>query len=77
MIAHVAQVIADNEGNIATLYSARQKKGGEAMMSIEIDKRLSQYVLDYLTHLPYIRWLRILPEVISGEGHLSGTGDVA
>lgn len=66
VIARVARVLADDEGNIATLYSARRKRGGEAMMSIEIDKQLSQYVLDYLTHLPYISWLRFLPEVMSG-----------
>ncbi len=66
MIARVARVIADDDGNIATLFSARRRKGGEAMMSIEIDKRLSQYVLDYLTHLPSVHWMRILPEVMRG-----------
>lgn len=68
VIARVARVVADDEGNIATLYSARRRKGGDAMMSIEIDKRLSQYVLDYLTHLPYVTWARMLPEVMRGEG---------
>ena len=68
VIARVARVVADDDGNIATLYSARRRKGGEAMMSIEIDKRLSQYVLDYLTNLPYVSWSRMLPEVMRGEG---------
>lgn len=68
VIARVARVVADDEGNIATLYSARKRKGGDAMMSIEIDKRLSQYVLDYLSHLPYVTWSRMLPEVMRGEG---------
>ncbi len=70
-IARVARVIADDEGNIATLHSARLKRGGLAMMSIEIDRRLDQYVLDYLTRVPYIHWLRMLPEVMSGETYSS------
>ncbi len=67
VIARVARVIADDEGNIATLHSARRKRGGLAMMSIEIDRRLAQYALDYLTFVPYIHWLRMLPEVLSGQ----------
>lgn len=67
VIARVARVVADDEGNIATLHSARKRRGGEAMMSLEIDKRLAQYALDYLTHLPYVSWMRILPEVMSGD----------
>jgi L-serine dehydratase len=68
VIARVARVIADDEGNVATLHSARRKRGGQAMMSIEIDRRLAQYALDYLTFVPYIHWLRMLPEVLTGEG---------
>jgi L-serine dehydratase len=67
VIARVARVIADDDTNIATLHCSRLRRGGQAMMSIEIDRRLSQYVLDYLTHLPYIQWMRLLPEVMSGE----------
>ena len=68
VIARVARVIADDDGNIATLVSARKRRGGEALMSIEVDKRLSQYVLDYLTHLPYVLRSRMLPEVMRGPG---------
>ena len=64
VIARVARVIADDEVNIATLHCARRKRGGSAMMSVEVDRRLSQYVLDYLTHVSYIRWLRLLPNVM-------------
>ncbi len=66
IIARVARVIADDEANVATLHSARRKRGGLAMMSIEVDRRLAQYALDYLTRVPYIHWLRMLPEVMSG-----------
>lgn len=67
VIARVARVIADDEGNIGRLHSARRKRGGQAMMSVEVDKRLSQYVLDYLTHLPYVGWVRMLPEVMGSD----------
>lgn len=67
VIARVARVIADDEGNIATLHSARKRRGGDAMMSIEMDRRLSQAALDYLTSVSYVHWLRMLPEVASGE----------
>ena len=66
VLARVARVIAEDEVNIATLHCARRKRGGSAMMSVEVDRQLSQYVLDYLTHIPYIRWMRLLPEVMRG-----------
>ncbi len=69
VIARVARVIADDDINIATLHSARRKRGGDAMMSVEIDRRLAQYALDYLSHLPYVHWLRILPEVMTGAAN--------
>jgi len=67
VIARVARVIADDDVNIATLVSARRKRGGEAMMSIEIDRELTQPALDYLHHLRFITWMRQLPEVMQGE----------
>jgi L-serine dehydratase len=67
VIARVTRVIADDEGNIATLYSARRKRGGQAMMSVEMDRDLSPVALAYLAHLPTLHWLRMLPEVLSGE----------
>lgn len=67
VIARVARVVADDEVNIATLSSTRLRRGGEALMALEIDRKLAQYALDYLTHHPYIHWMRLLPEVMSGE----------
>ena len=65
VIAKVARVMADNLINIATLYSARTKRGGKALMSLEIDKALEDYALSYLRHSPYVSWLRLLPRVMS------------
>jgi L-serine dehydratase len=66
VIARVARVIADDDVNIATLVSARRKRGGEAMMSVEIDRPLTKPARDYLRHLRYVTWLRELPEVMQG-----------
>ncbi len=66
VIARVARVIADDDVNIATLVSARRKRGGEAMMSLEIDRPLTTPARDYLRHLRYVTWLRELPEVMQG-----------
>jgi len=59
-------VIADDDVNIATLVSARRRRGGDAMMSIEIDRPLTLPARDYLRHLRYVTWLRELPEVMQG-----------
>ncbi|MEX2501291.1 MAG: L-serine ammonia-lyase, iron-sulfur-dependent subunit beta [Trueperaceae bacterium] len=67
VIARVARVLADDDSNVATLHCARRKRGGEAMMSVEIDRGLSGPALNYLAHLPYVTWLRMLPEVLSGK----------
>jgi len=66
VIARVARVIADDDVNIATLVSARRKRGGEAMMSIEIDRPLTRPASDYLQHLRYVTWMRQLPAVMQG-----------
>lgn len=66
VIARVARVIADDGGNIATLHSARRKRGGEAMMSVEIDRPVADYALAYLAHLPFVHRVRMLPEVMQG-----------
>lgn len=67
VIASVAGVLADDSVNIATLHSARKRRGGKALMSIEVDRGLGSYALDYLSGLPYVGWLRLLPKVMSGD----------
>ena len=64
VIATVARVLADDAVNIATLYCARHRRGGTAMMSLELEQTPSQYVLDYLRQLSAISWLRLLPDVM-------------
>jgi L-serine dehydratase len=67
VIARVASVVADDDGNIATAFSARQRRGGHAMMSVEIDRPLAAYAVTYLAQLPYIHWLRTLPAVMATD----------
>lgn len=67
VIARVAGVLADAEANIGSIFSARERRGGMALMSVEADKPLERYALDYLSQLPYVTWLRALPEVMQGR----------
>jgi L-serine dehydratase len=67
VLARVTRVIADDEVNVAALYCARQRKGGEAMMSVECDRPISDAAAAYLLHLPAITWLRRLPAVMSAS----------
>ena len=65
VLARVTRVIADDDVNVGTLYCARRRKGGEAMMSVECDRAISQAAADYLLHLSAISWLRQIPAVMS------------
>jgi len=64
VVARVARILADDEVNIAHLAVSRKKKGGEAMMSLEVDRPLSEVPLRYLEHLSYILWVRQIPPVM-------------
>ena len=70
VIATVARVLADDAVNIATLHCARGnsagKRGGAAMMSLELEEAPRAHVLNYLTRLSAVSWLRLLPEVMQG-----------
>jgi L-serine dehydratase len=64
VVARVARILADDEVNIAYLTVSRKKKGGEAMMSLEVDRPLSEMPLKYLEYLSYILWVRQIPPVM-------------
>jgi len=61
VIARVARVLADDDVNIARIVSGRAQKGGDALMSLEIDQPLSDVALAYLAHLSYVHWVRAVP----------------
>ncbi|WP_022798030.1 L-serine ammonia-lyase, iron-sulfur-dependent subunit beta [Thermus islandicus] len=64
VVARVARILADDEVNIAYLTVSRKKRGGEAMMSLEVDRPLSEVPLRYLEYLSYILWVRQIPPVM-------------
>ncbi|WP_457629955.1 L-serine ammonia-lyase, iron-sulfur-dependent subunit beta [Oceanithermus sp.] len=61
VIARVAAVLADEEINIARIVSGREKRGGDALMSLELDRAASPEALAYLRHLSYVSWARPVP----------------
>ncbi|HGY09067.1 MAG TPA: L-serine ammonia-lyase, iron-sulfur-dependent, subunit beta [Oceanithermus profundus] len=60
-IARVALVLADEGINIARIVSGRAQKGGDALMSLEMDQPASEAALAYLKHLEFVLWARQLP----------------
>jgi len=60
-IARVAMVMADEDINIARIVSGREKRGGDALMSLELDRELSDQALAYLRHLAFVDWARRIP----------------
>jgi len=61
VIARVAAVVADEGINIARIVSGREKRGGDALMSLELDREVGPEALAYLRHLSYVSWTRPLP----------------
>lgn len=66
VIARVSALIAADGVNIATLHCTRQRRGGKAMLSIELDAPLSEEALAMLGRWPEMEWLRMLPKVMDG-----------
>ena len=61
VIARVARVLADDEINIARIVSGREQKGGDALMSLEIERPLGAVARAYLEHLSYVHWVKAVP----------------
>lgn len=68
VIAQVARVIAEDDVNIATIFSRRERRGGRALMAVEVERALKPHVIDYLRHMNYAKWVRVLPAVM--EEHI-------
>src|SRR5205085_8002503 len=62
-IAKIAQLLADDALNIATLRLTRQKRGGDAFMVIELDDFPNEAVRDHIRALPWVRWAFRLDKV--------------
>jgi L-serine dehydratase len=63
-IATVTRVVADDRVNIAALSSNRDRRGGEALMCLELDARLSDEALAWIARIKGMNWVRMLPPVM-------------
>jgi len=63
-IATVTRVVADDRVNIAALSSNRDRRGGEALMCLELDGRLSDEALAWIGRIHGMNWVRMLPPVM-------------
>jgi L-serine dehydratase len=63
-IATVTRVVADDRVNIAALSSNRDRRGGEALMCLELDGRLSDEALAWIARIKGMNWVRMLPPVM-------------
>ena len=63
-IATVTRVVADDRVNIAALSSNRDRRGGEALMCLELDGRLSDEALAWIARIRGMNWVRMLPPVM-------------
>ena len=64
-------VLADDAVNIVTLHSSREtgaggRRGGTALMSLELETAPAPHALTYLSQLGAVSWLRLLPSVMGG-----------
>lgn len=49
--------------NVAFFRVGRQKKGGEAIMIIETDQAIPDRLIEYISQLSWVRWVRRVPKV--------------
>lgn len=64
IIARVATLIAADHVNIATLTCTREKRGGDAMLTIELDNSLSVPAYRFVSHWPEMNWARLVQPVM-------------
>ncbi len=66
MIARVTSVIAADGVNIAALTCTREKRGGQALLAIELDQPLSAEALAFFGAWNDTNWVRMLPKLMDG-----------
>jgi len=66
-IATVTRVVADDRVNIAALSSNRDRRGGEAVMCLELDAALSGEALAWIGRIHRMHWVRMLPPVMDAS----------
>jgi len=66
-VAIVGAILANAALNIATLKAHRTTRGGQALMSVELDHEPSEGVLETLRSLPQIEQVRFIPRLGLGD----------
>ncbi|WP_026298796.1 L-serine ammonia-lyase, iron-sulfur-dependent subunit beta [Deinococcus aquatilis] len=66
VIARVATTLAADGANIAALTCAREKRGGDALLAIELDQPLSEPALNFVRAWAGMAWTRMLPKLMDG-----------
>ncbi len=62
-VARIANILADESLNIATLRLTRKQRGGDAFMVIELDEAPGEHTRDEIRLLPWVRWAFRLDKV--------------
>jgi L-serine dehydratase len=62
----VATTLAADGANIAALTCAREKRGGDALLAIELDQPLSEPALNFVRAWAGMAWTRMLPKLMDG-----------
>jgi L-serine dehydratase len=65
-VAMVAAILSNAALNIATLKAHRNTRGGQALMSVELDHKPSAEVVNALSHLPQMEQVRFIPAMEFG-----------
>jgi len=63
VIMNISQLIHDNHINIATMDTARNHKGGEAMTIITVDETIPNKIIKQIENISNILWVRMLPAI--------------
>jgi L-serine dehydratase len=65
-VAMVAAILSNAALNIATLKAHRTSRGGQALMSVELDLEPSADIINALRHLPQMDQIRFIPALEFG-----------
>lgn len=72
VIARVASLVAADHINVAALVCSREKRGGAAMLCIEMDGPLSSAALAFLSSWPEMDWVRMVRPIMDAGATIGG-----
>ena len=72
VIARVASLVAADHVNVAALVCSREKRGGAAMLCIEMDGPLSPAALAFLGGWPEMDWVRMVRPIMDAGATIGG-----